>query len=115
MDKIVRRTKFSVDKIVRRTKFWHQVEISAVLSDEIFSSVSYFPIQFTRKICFNVRFVLIWHILNFNGQNISADKILGSKSDFRQFCLPKFCPIRYSTGNNDNIYRVRCDIKPTSR
>ena len=76
------------------------------LSDEIFSSVSFFPIQFRRKICLNVRFVSIWHVLNLSGQNISADKILGgqnfsadkifgSKSDFRQFCPPKFCPIRY--------------------
>ena len=97
----------------RRTKFFggqnfrHQVEISAVLSDEIFSSVSYFSIQFTRKICFKMKFVLIWHVLYFSGQNISADKIFGgqnfsadkifgSKSDFRQFCPPKFCPIRYS-------------------
>ena len=37
--------------------FRHQVEISAVLSDEIFSSVSYFPIQFTRKICLNMKIV----------------------------------------------------------
>ena len=31
----------------------------------------------------------------FGGQKFSADKIIGSKSDFRQFCPPKFCPIRY--------------------
>ena len=30
----------------------------------------------------------------FGGQNFSADKIFGSKSDFRQFNPPKFCPIR---------------------
>ena len=92
----------------RRTKFFggqnfrHHLKISAVLSDENFSMVSYFPIHFTRKICF----ILIWHVLNFSGQNISADKIFGgqnfsadkifgSNSDFRQFCPPKFCPIRY--------------------
>ena len=39
--------------------FRHQVEISAVLSAEFFSLVSYFPVQFTRKMCFNMRFVLI--------------------------------------------------------
>ena len=30
----------------------------------------------------------------FGGQNFSADKIFGTNSNFRQFCLPKFCPIR---------------------
>ena len=30
----------------------------------------------------------------FGGQKFSADKIFGSKSGFRQFCPPKFCPIR---------------------
>ena len=51
-------------------------------------------------------FLIIWHVLDFSGQNISADKIFGgqnfsadkifgSKSNFRQFCPPKFCPIRY--------------------
>ena len=46
-----------------------------------------------KKICFNMRFVLIWH---YSGQNISADKIFGrqtfsadkifgSKSDIRHF------------------------------
>ena len=44
------------------------------LSDEIFSSVSYFPTQFTKKICFNIRFVLIWHVLNFSGQNFRRTK-----------------------------------------
>ena len=44
--------KISADKI-----FWHQVEISAVLSDEIFSLVSYFPIQFTRKYVLTRHFV----------------------------------------------------------
>ena len=33
---------------------------------------------------------------NFGGQNFSADKVFGSKSDFRLFCPPKFCPIRYN-------------------
>ena len=47
--------KFSADTIFRWTKFFdgqnfrHQVEISAVLSDEIFSSVSDFPIQFAQE------------------------------------------------------------------
>ena len=31
----------------------------------------------------------------FSGQKFSEDKIFGSKLDFRQFCSPKFCPIRY--------------------
>ena len=64
-----RRTKFSADKIFRRTKFRHQVEISAVLSDEIFSSLSYFPIQFTRKICFT------WDSYLYDMFKILADKI----------------------------------------
>jgi hypothetical protein len=34
---------------------------------------------------------------DFGGQNFSADKIFGSKSYFRQFCPPKFCPIWYLT------------------
>ena len=104
----------------RRTKFFggqnfrHQVEISAVLSAEIFSSVSYFPIQFTRKMSFNMRFILIWHVLDFSGQNISADKIFSgqkfsadkifvSKSDFRQFCPTKFCPIRYVSQTTNGL------------
>ena len=33
----------------------------------------------------------------FGGQKFSADKIFGIKSDFRQLCPPKFCPIRYKT------------------
>ena len=51
--------KISADKIFGGQNFRHQVEILAVLSDEFFSSVSYFFIQFTTKICFNMKFVLI--------------------------------------------------------
>ena len=80
--KIPYRTKF------RRTKFRHQVEFSAVLSNEFFSSVSYFPIQFTIEIWVCINLI---SFIDFSG-NISADKIFGSKSDFRQFCAPKFCP-----------------------
>ena len=68
------RTKFRLTKFFGGQNFRYQVEISAVLSDEIFSSVSNFPKQFTRKICFNMKFVLIWHVLYFSGLNISADK-----------------------------------------
>ena len=38
--------------------------------------------------------------------------------DFESRCSYKIVLITkrvYSTGNTDNIYRVRCDIKPTSR
>ena len=59
-----------------------------------FTGFLFFHIQFTRKICFNMRFVLI--SFDFSGENFSADNIWGSKSDFRQFCPPKFCPIRYT-------------------
>ena len=48
-------------------------------------SVSYFLNVLQGK-CLNMNFILIWHVLNFNGQNISADKIFGSKSDFRELC-----------------------------
>ena len=57
--------RYLIGQNFRRTKFFggqnfrHQVEISAVLSDEMFSSVSYFPTQFTRKICFNMIIALI--------------------------------------------------------
>ena len=78
---------YTLSEWFRRTKlfggqnFRHQVEISAVLLyDEVFSSVSYFAIQFTWKICVNIRFVLIWHVLDFSGQNISADKIFGAQN-----------------------------------
>jgi hypothetical protein len=73
-----------------------------------FWSVSYFPIHFTRKMCFNMSFLSIWHLLNFIWQNISVDKILGeqnfrwdkifsNKSHFRQFCPPKFSLKKYFT------------------
>ena len=39
---------FRRTKIFGGQNFRNQVEISAVLTDEIFLSVSYFPIQFTR-------------------------------------------------------------------
>ena len=45
---------------------------------------------------FNMSFIIICPVLNFNWQNISADKIFGSKLDFRQFSPPIFCPIRYT-------------------
>ena len=32
----------------------------------------------------------------FGGQNFSANKIFGSKPDYRHLCPPKFCSIRYS-------------------
>ena len=47
------RTKFRRTKFFGGQNFRHQVEISAVLSNEIFS-VSYFPIQFTRKYVLNI-------------------------------------------------------------
>ena len=31
----------------------------------------------------------------FDGQNLSAEKIFGSKTDFLDFHSPRFCPIRY--------------------
>ena len=31
--------------------------------------------------------------LSYENVSFSADKIFGSKSDFRKFCPPKFCPI----------------------
>ena len=84
-----------------RTKFRRTIfsaptpKISAILSDENFSSVSYFPHTLYKKTCFNMSFILIWRVLNFSWQNISADKIFGSKSYFRQFCPPKFCSLWY--------------------
>ena len=41
---------------------------------------------------------------NFGGQNIQADKIFGRKSEFRQFCPPKFCPIRYFDPSSQLLY-----------
>ena len=41
----------------------------------------------------------------FGEQNFSTDKIFGTKSDFRQFSPPKFCPIRYRT--LDSLYLSR--------
>ena len=66
--------------------------------------ISLCTLQGKNVLTFNL--TLIWHVLIFSGQNISAekifggqkfsvDKIFGSKADFRQFCPPKFCPIRY--------------------
>ena len=94
------RTKFRRTEFFGGQNFRHQVEISAVSSDEMFSSDSYFPIQFKRKICFkheiciNLTCFRFQRTKYFGGQKFSADKIFGSKSDFRQFCPPKFCPIR---------------------
>ena len=31
----------------------------------------------------------------FGGQKFSADKIFGTQPNFRHFCPPNFCPIRY--------------------
>ena len=67
------RTKFFGGQNLRRTKFFggqnfrHQVEISAVLSDQIFSSVSYFPIFLSEKFC-----------KYFINKNIEAKKIAKS-------------------------------------
>ena len=60
------------DRFFGGTDYRHQLEISAVLSEENFPSVSYFPIHFSRKIWLVMR---IWRVLNFNWQNISADNI----------------------------------------
>ena len=68
-DKIFGGQKFSADK-----NFRHQLEISAVLSAE------------------KNQMMFLFH---FGGQIFSGDKIFGSKPDFRHFCPPKFCPIRY--------------------
>ena len=99
--------KFGGQKI-RRTKFFggqnfrHQLEISAILSKTVL----------TRNLCFcflrcqnKDRQCTETHIMiggqkisadkNFGGQNFSADKIFGAKPNFRQFCPPNFCPIRY--------------------
>ena len=51
--------------------FRHQLEISAVLSDEKLSSIFYFPIHFTRKISFIMSFTLI---LEFQLTKFSANK-----------------------------------------
>ena len=39
----------------------------------------------------------------FGRTKFSADKIFRSKSDFRQFCPPKFCPIRYSYSKDEKM------------
>ena len=57
-DKNFGRKNFSAEKNFGRQNFRHQLEISAVLSDANFSSVSYFPIQLTRIICFNKSFMI---------------------------------------------------------
>ena len=81
-----------------------------------------FPHTIHEKIFLNMIFVIIWHVLDFSGQNISADKIFGNKSDFRLFCPPKICPIRYfidsHTGDGDVACEYNChhiflsNIKP---
>ena len=64
----------------RRTKFFggqnfrHQLIISAVLSDENFSLVSYFPIHSTRKM-FYINFILISQIFGSLFDEILSDKV----------------------------------------
>ena len=104
--------KNSADKSFRRTKFSAPYKIFG---------------NFVRRICFKKTFAKFLIRLdccffngfsvtrkyagkknsadkNFGGQKFSADKIFGTSSNFRQFCPPNFCPIRYlfrRDGNQD--------------
>ena len=100
----LRRTKLSADKIFRRTKFLAPSRNFGTLVRQNFVIGFLFSHTIHKK---NMRFVLFWHVWDFCGQNISVDKIFsgqnfsaeiffGSKSNFRQFCPSKFCPIKGS-------------------
>ena len=89
--KIPYRTKFSAEKFFFGQNFRHQVEISAVLSDEIFHG---FLIPHTM----NMRFILIRKLLDSGGQNFSVDKT---------FRLTKFSAASQIFGSFDHRNFVR--------
>ena len=108
-----RRTKFSAAKIFRRTKLSAPAQNFGSFVRLKFFLGFLFPNTFYKKIFF----ILIWHVLNFSGQNISADKIFGgqnfsadkifgSQPDFRKFCPPKFCPIRYPFVRGGSLFTL---------
>ena len=85
----------SVDKIFRRTKFSAPSQnFGTFVRRNVFIGFL-FPPTIHKKNMFEHEIWLIWHVLDFSGQNFSVDKIFDSKSDFRQFSPPKFCPKRY--------------------
>ena len=91
------------DNIFGRQNFRHPVELLAVLSNEFFSSVSYFPIQFTIKICFNMSFVLIWSVLDFSGQNFRRTKLFDGQNIRQQ--------VRFSAVLSTEVFMVFCANK----
>ena len=79
--------------------------IRQISEDKIFGFL--FTYTLYKKKCFNMNFILIWHVLNFSGQNISADEVFGSNSDFRQFCPQKFCPIKGNMSFDKIFWRTK--------
>ena len=73
-----------------------------ISEDKIFGTNSKFCRKFLYVLCFNMRLILfwcaIWYRVYFEFQPI---KFFGGQNfcivwDFRHFCRPKYCPIRYS-------------------
>ena len=88
----IRRTKNSANKNFRRTKFSAPFKIFGTF----------------------VRFLLDFYIVSldktFGGQKFSADKNFGTSSNFRQFCPPNFCPIRYWRKSDESAALLLKDV-----
>ena len=92
-----------------RTKFWRTKFSAPSRNFGSFARRNFFigflfPHTIHKKICFNMRFLLILHVLDFSGQNISADKTFGGQN-FRQ--QVRFSAVLSAEILSDKVFDVR--------
>ena len=88
-------------KFFGRQNFRHQVEIRQLFPTKFFHRFLISPYNWQEKYVWTRDLIYLTcfrfqRTKFFGGQNFLADKIFGSKSDFRQFSPPKISPIRYT-------------------